>query len=371
MISVQEEVRVVLEMLRDKKITINEAKDLISALDETSKSTKLDLESKRDGQVDKSNRLDSREVAHEARLLLRREIREAGDEAKDAIREIKGIVREGKDLIVREAREAENIIKGIVRSGTGYSRIDTYSGQIINREATKIIVNAVNGKINVRVGSNDGRWVLATEVATRSESENANNLYAVEEGKNTIIISAKKLFGQMGTVNFDLTLPANCIYNFELNSINGTIAVGRLKAEELRATTTNGKIIVEADAAFMSLGSTNGKIFVGGCGTDISCKTVNGAIEIRCAEPVAGGMKLGTVNGDIAVAIGGDESVAVVFSAETVYGSIQSELRQQAIVLNEKRALRRYMNVETPGQGKERLEIAVQSVYGKITIKHI
>jgi DUF4097 and DUF4098 domain-containing protein YvlB len=400
-----EETKMILEMLREGRITADEAANLLEAL----RTPATARPAVRDGNLresDRRARLDAREAAREAKAKLREDLRVARLEAREAVREAKAQLKdELREMRIHQSDDADDYedddeldaeededegededeethTSGLERlgalfglGGVAYSWDEKREGDLPNSQVVKVVIRGVNGRIQVEpLAQRSPKWELRVEKSVRAASRAlaeaaSQDLYTVQTTDQSLIIEAKKVFGQTQTVHFRLLLPPDRVYDLDLGSTNGSVEIGSLNLGQAKATTTNGKVFLQAQARELLLGSTNGRIEVAGCASDVQCRTVNGRIAMVCPIPEEGNMRLSTVNGSISVRVGAREGLGLRFRGDTVAGSVTSTLQRQEIVSDERRRVGRKLVVQRGATSGPVLSIHANTVHGSITLE--
>jgi len=326
-----EETKFVLQMLSEGKITADEAANLIRVLGE-----KMEKEPKLEqsislgtvvGDIERRARLQAKVVARRTKERLRDEVREAKDVLKEHIHEAKEMVRENSNHggvwgILG------NLFDGL--QSPNFSWNETMSGEVVEGSTTKIIIDGVNGRIEVGP-SPDASWRLEIEkcVYARDKEEaeeKAKKLYTVESGEKVLRISAKQVFGQRSIVHFRLLWPESRPCDLELSSVNGSVRVSLPKFGSVRISTTNGKVELQGEAEKAELSSTNGRVMMVGCAADITASTVNGGLRVLCPVPRAGVWQLSSVNGSVKVHLGESAELGTKIALSNAHGGLTCEL---------------------------------------------
>ncbi|KAF0193834.1 MAG: hypothetical protein FD169_2214 [Bacillota bacterium] len=424
-----EETKMVLQMLSDGKISADQAANLLQALSAASPKieAQMIMPNNLDDLREKTRR--ARQQAKDASRAAREEMHEVKQATREAMREAKERLKEEKEALrerlrgIRESHQEEletrveqlegelenslavlekddnddedeqafqhtvirkssyalgklgSVLGGLWGLGHTYSWEDTKKGQFKGADVYKIAIHGVNGRITVEPTDSE-EWELAATKSLTAGSEAeakrlAEDMYSLEENTRSLVVHAKKVFGQSRTVHFHLRLPAGLKYDLELRSTNGSVQVGSINVSALRAATTNGKVVVESDAREMELTSINGRVELRGYAAKLHCRTVNGRIAVDCSAPQPGVMDLTTVNGGIMVRITQAPALGVRFIGSTVSGGVSSELKDQQVLTDERRAVGRKLSVQTRGEQKQWLSITARSVHGPINLSQL
>lgn len=366
----------VLEMLKEGRITATEAASLLEAL-------KSDTQRPADPDfvegIARDATTTAKRIAREAKSQMKAELKRVREEADDAFREIKDDIDSNlsreviDDAVEGGLSHIGSLVSGIIGnlSGSEYKYPKTMTGELPEGDVVTVAIRGVNGRIVVEpFASDDGQFELKAVGKLRAASEEEarealSELYTVQQTGQGLVITAEKVFGQSKSVDFSLRLPGDRKYALELRSTNGSITVGALQVTTARITTTNGKIKLAADGEEFVLHSTNGRVEVDGCAEKTSCGTVNGRIVYACPRPISGQASLSTVNGSIRISLPKSSSIGLRFFGESRTGSVRSTISGQSILLDEKRRVGRKLHIERAGT-EPRMEINAKSVVGSI-----
>lgn len=419
-----EETKMVLQMLSDGKISADQAANLLQALSAVSPKNEAQMTVlSNPDDLREATRI-ARQEAREASRAAREEMHEVKQATREAMREARERLREEKQALrerlrgIRENHQEEyedrmeqieselessedlleedhnegiehkvirrggfafgrlgSVLGGLWGLGRVYSWEDTKKGQFRGADVYKVAIHGVNGRITVEPTEGTEWELISTKSLTASSEAEAKQLaedmYSLEEKPHSLVVHAKKVFGQSRTVHFHLRLPVDANYDLELRSTNGSVQVGSINASLLRAATTNGKVVVESNASEMELTSTNGRVELRGCAAKLHCRTVNGRVAVDCLTPEAGEMELTTVNGGISVRIKQEPELGVRFTGSTVSGGVSSELKDQQVLTDERRKVGRKLTVQTRGEQKQWLSITARSVHGPINLAQL
>lgn len=390
-----EETKMVLEMLREGKISADEAASLLQALSAGPPRAVTHVDRSSVNEAARAAKQEARAVSR----ALRAELREARQVSKEAIREAKERLREERRTLRdkldkdRDTLEAElKSHKGRIESSSSslgslsnllgglfggallntYTYEDSEKGVFEGIEPYKISIHGVNGRVIVEpVEGVEWHLTSVTSINANSEDEAktaARDLYQVDKRRDTLEVTAKKMFGQSRTVHFYLRVPKHFLYELDVRSTNGSVQIGEVKASLLRASTTNGKVEVETDAEEMNLSSSNGRVQLSGCARVVNCRTVNGRIAVDCPIAQPGEMELTTVNGRIIIRVKESQERGLRFTGTTVSSKVSSDLRSQQVLTDERRTIGRKLSVQSRGEFREWLNITAKTVHGPIDI---
>jgi DUF4097 and DUF4098 domain-containing protein YvlB len=238
--------------------------------------------------------------------------------------------------------------------------------------SSRVVVNSVNGNIEVHAG-------LGNEVLVQATLRDAPRVkYELSQMGNTVNVDVQTskqwwVFGHAG-VDVIVTVPPET--DVELDTSNGFIELhglegsgslkssnGRIVLDNIRGNfdgrTSNGRIEVNAVEGTVILKTSNGKIDVRGVQGEFDIESSNGSIFYSGNMTAGGSNRLVTSNGDVVVELQGQPSV--VLDAETSNGEVTSELPILATVTRKERLVGKI------GEGEADLYIRTSN--GDITIR--
>ena len=153
--------------------------------------------------------------------------------------------------------------------------------------------------------------------------------------KDGVLTITEKRVNQFGlnfnfkeTPTLEIILPADRIYEIDLQTVNGGVTVSGDRAEfsAFEAETVNGKIVLDAEVhstGGVELDKVNGGIFVGSFfGTILSAETVNGEITFQ-KEISVRALSAATTNGSVQASAG---IRASEIELKTAIGSITAKV---------------------------------------------
>jgi Toastrack DUF4097 len=238
--------------------------------------------------------------------------------------------------------------------------------------SSKIVVNSVNGNIEVSAGPGN-------EVLVQATLRDAPRIkYDVSQMGNTITVDVQtsKQWGIFGSAGVDVSITAPAKTDVVLNTSNGFIALHGLEGSG-SLKSSNGKIVLDNVKGSFDGGTSNGRIEATTVEGSVILKTSNGKIDLRdvhgefdiessnggvsfSGNMTAGGSnRLVTSNGDVLVELQGEPGV--VLDAETSNGEVSSDLPIAATVTRKERLVGKI------GDGEADLYIRTSN--GDITIR--
>jgi len=249
---------------------------------------------------------------------------------------------------------------------------ETREDSFIVAGSSRVVVNSVNGNIEVSAG-------LGNEVLVQATLRDAPRVkYELSQMGNTVTVDVQtsKQWWVFGSAGVDVSITAPPETDVVLNTSNGFIELHGLKGSG-SLKSSNGKIVLDNVTGNFDGGTSNGRIEANAVEGSVILKTSNGKIDVRGVQGefniessngsvfysgnmTAGGRnRLVTSNGDIVVELPGQPSV--VLDAETSNGEVTSELPILATVTQKDRLVGRI------GEGEADLYIRTSN--GDITIR--
>jgi DUF4097 and DUF4098 domain-containing protein YvlB len=234
----------------------------------------------------------------------------------------------------------------------------------LNKGGTFSLDN-VNGKVVVTLAKGDEVHIVAEKTVRAMEEAKAKAglsklEVAIESTPQTIRVESRfpksqGLFssaGFSGSVDYTVEVPAGT--HIALSSVNGAITVDT-PGSQVTCETTNGSVEV-VGAELLKAATVNGKIRFDAENIE-EINSTNGGIDgtIRSAAPSRG--KVGTVNGHVTIALSPKASLRV--EAENVNGGLSSDLPG---ITRSKHSLQGDLN----GGGKT---LSIETVNGGIEIR--
>lgn len=196
----------------------------------------------------------------------------------------------------------------------------------VNAGTTRLLVTNPNGDVSIVAGDGDRVTVKSTVFVVVAKKEKArqiaNDSRTVVTQGSTMTIKAegetyRTFFGMERKARMDLqiTIPRGLELDYELDMKNGDIEIADLSAaNELKAVSSNGDVMLHRVHASAELKSSNGDMIVQDLYGDARVRTSNGDIVLRRVD---GHAHVHTSNGDIIIT-----ELAGHVEAETSNGDI-------------------------------------------------
>jgi len=230
--------------------------------------------------------------------------------------------------------------------GEGYRFDEEHSGEFTSGGRIKLEFTARNGRVEV-FGWDKPGWqvVLRKKIRAQSEErarERADEVCRFVSGPD--FLQFEELPTGWGTsgVSAEVHVPKDRQYELVAVSSNGRIVVEEIKGTKLLGKTANGKVTVRgAVAQDVSLSTANGGIIFAGSANRLDCGTANGTINCCPVADANMDCRLHTSNGSIKVKLPESRSVGYDIDAHTSHGTIDVEVRDFEISSEERQFGRR------------------------------
>lgn len=269
-----EEKKIILRMLREGKITEDEALTLLDSI----KDNKKKPDFSKMPQFDTSQFIEK--IAQAAAKI--------GKETKEYIENL-----DFDDISIR--------FKGNLDQKTRAERVITEN--IIGLENPKLEVINRNGKINVYSWDNEEIEARANvRYDDRFVSQTYSFIKIKRDGeKITIKPDYENSSARHFSMNITVALPKKLFEEIKLDSTNSGIEIKEVQANNLKVKSTNGTIVIyDTKAQTGEVSSTNAQISVRGIGGEIlKINTTNGRIVV--ADVDSANLDINTTNGTIVI----------------------------------------------------------------------
>lgn len=272
--TMSEEKKIILRMLREGKITEDEALTLLDSV----KDTKKKADHSKFGEFDTSQFVDK--IAQAAAKI--------GKETKEYISnfDFEDISIKFRSNLDQKARAERVVTENVIGS-------DNLELEVNNRNGKIIIYSWDNEEIEARADVRyDDRFV----------SQNYSFIKIDREGNKVIVRpDYDKTSARHFTMNMTVAVPKKYFEQIKLESTNSGIEIKEIETGSLKVNSTNGTIIIEdSKAEIADISSTNAQISVKGIsGHELQINTTNGRILISDVD--ASDVDINTTNGTIVV----------------------------------------------------------------------
>lgn len=307
----EEERKMILQMLADGKITAEQATELLRALGDSTADSGAGQAPDITGAVRDAARSvtdEVREAADNASEDAREAARQAREQARDAARTARDAFRDGKDRAKAEARKLrdeirqsglgsdlggvgafiENLVTRITSEfGAGHYRWEeTYTGQF-DTGAIQLSLDTGNGSINCCTWDEPGyKLVLRVSASGANEEEarkRAQSHIKLEHGSTGVELRVDSWHAT--SVSAHLYLPAGPEYSLKAHSGNGSLDLGGCTLASARVRTGNGSIDLSGAVGELDASTGNGSIRAVAAGSgSMVLATGNGSITVDTAS---------------------------------------------------------------------------------------
>jgi len=204
-----------------------------------------------------------------------------------------------------------------------------FSEKVSAEDIEKIIVNNVDGDINIQTQKRDEIDITAEKIVTASSMEVARdfahqvNIGVYRDGNLLRIetVSPHSKSAKIGEVRVDYEIEVPQIIDVEIVNTNGDIEIEDTDGE-VDIATTNGDITVDNAAGDIEVANGNGEIVLSDIDGGIDASSTNGDLVLAVISATVN-CKAKTTNGDITLYMKHD--VSTQGTARTANGKIESE----------------------------------------------
>lgn len=232
----------------------------------------------------------------------------------------------------------ENIVETLRSGFSGFgfgfsdsSRIvleDRYSGEFSSKEV-KLDLDVRSGKVLVEPSEDNSFYLEVTKrirAATREQAEQLIAGYKFAEYDGRILRAGDtkcRSLGNRVSVSLCLRLPRNHYYSGNITSRNGTLELSGIDVGAIDAHTVNGAVrIGKINGKSVVTGTVNGSITIEGSLENLEAKTTNGSITVYgMAEDSK--ICLKTVNGRISVQVPVRADIGLSVDARATSGNVR------------------------------------------------
>lgn len=250
-----DEKQMILNMLKEGKITVEEASDLLEALG-ANKNKSDNLTNKITGAVD-------------------------------------SIIKKATDTI-----QAIDLDQSLDLSQFNFKgEYNTHKEIRVDDEIKTIDIDIVNGDIEIDK-SDDNSIVIREDIWAKKA--NLTDFVNVEINGDNLSISLNEDYKLIqASTDLKISLPASSYENLSINQVNGKIEIADVDFNNLNLDTVNGRILLINTKAFVNVSNVNGKIDIKNVFGPIDINNVNGSIY---AYNIGGDYAdISTVNGNVRV----------------------------------------------------------------------
>lgn len=316
-----EERLTILRLLEEKKITAEEAADLLRAVEPAERGGPAGVSA---AAVHQENGDDRGRVGTWAGRRLGRAGLQAGAGAEQ-------LRATGGRLVDR--------FGGLVGFGVGFRFDETLEGEVSAAEVAVLAVATQNGRVVIRATDEPHKVRIVLHKTVRAASEGEARSRAGVLGRagvegDRVVVTGEGGWGWWGAYHLgvELLLPRRLHWSGNVTTSNGRIDVEGITCDGLKISSSNGRIqLVDCRAGDLSAWTSNGRIEARGLSGRAHLRTSNGSLEVEI-EPAEGdnALTLETSNGSIAVG-GPAERVGWDVDAQTHAGRIHTSVPGVAV----------------------------------------
>lgn len=262
----KEEKMLILEMVKEGKITPEQGVELLNALLGSKPALKPPLKSMRGISDDTEGREASIEQAVE-------KIEELAESRAESL-----------------AERISHMFSGSASRGPRFELSEEFQGELDPEGEIEVDLQSANGAIEVRSWDRPGYRLEVLKKANAETEEEAERIlegcFEFSHTGSTLTAIAKerqRLGSRNLSVDFMLSLPADRRATVNLHSANGRITVQGISGSRCRAKTANGRIeALDTKFEVLELNTANGRIVIeDASGEKCTAETMNGRIEAR------------------------------------------------------------------------------------------
>ncbi len=271
------------------------------------------------------------------------------EQAAELLRALEGSASRQSEAEVSETRQTlKTVIQGLDLSGLFSSLVG--SGHRFE-EVREGELEPVDGVVQVRVRTRNGtvrmsgwdepgyRAVLKKSVRapSREEAEDrAAGMVKLETAPGELTVETEEDWPG-GGVSVYLYLPRSLQYRVDARTANGSVQLADLRCQQVNVHTANGKVALEmCEGNSAELHTSNGSIRVESAFASVLARTSNGSIRVEVVPSEEGHYDLTTSNGSIKVHAQQHPDLAYEVDAETTMGKVSVDLPDMVATVRER-----------------------------------
>jgi len=209
----------------------------------------------------------------------------------------------------------------------------SFSKKVSVEDIQKIIVNNVDGDINIRTQNSNEIGITAEKFVTANSMESARsfayqvniNVYRDGDVLRVETVSPYSMSKEIGEVRVDYEIEVPKVMDVEVSNTNGDVTVENTDGD-IDIATTNGDIIVDNVSGDVEATNINGEIALSDIDGGVDANSTNGNLTISIRSSKVN-CKAKTTNGDIILYIRHDASTQGTL--RTVSGKIESDFSSE------------------------------------------
>lgn len=298
-----EERRIVLNLLAEKRITVEEAEQLLAALE---------------GATETVSEVESADADSSFMDALPERLSKVFSEMVDA----------GQELPGRLSKAMESLLGGFGWSCRGVQAEKCFKDDVCSPDIHSIDFATRNGSIKVVAWDKPGYHVVARArvVGADSEEEAERRLdsairLVTSDGKVSIDCEDRLI---VHSLSIEAYFPKDRTYDVLVHTRNGSITLENLNGGSLDARSSNGRITLDSiRASRLAAATSNGSVTASGHLGDASIETLNGRVATTLDYESDGHLTISTSNGSIRITTLNRPDVSYEVNAETTNGAIR------------------------------------------------
>jgi hypothetical protein len=222
------------------------------------------------------------------------------------------------------------------------------------QDRVNLDLEAANGRVEVLGWDRPGwRVFLRKKVRAASEAqarERAVEIARLEASPSGLFFRERTAGWNNAGVSAEVWVPRGREYDVRAHSSNGRVVVEDLNCGQLVAETANGKVSVRGvRARSAELSTTNGSIVFAGAARPVSCRTANGSVTFCPLSGTDGTAELHTGNGSIRIWLAEESETGYAIQAQSGFGGLTVDLPRFEVRYEEKQFGRKSLRGETAG----------------------
>ncbi|MGM0436706.1 MAG: DUF4097 family beta strand repeat-containing protein [Bacillota bacterium] len=356
------------KMLKEGKITKEEADELISALKESygidQKDNKFEKNNYEKNEFkDNKTQKKSKSIAENITENIKKNI-----DGEKISRNIKKGIEDSLDGSSNIVDEIKNMFGSFF--GSGYEFIENFKSNF-NSKNPIIDIDNTNGKIKLR-SWNKNEYSLNIKFNILAENREKaevikNKIYNIKNSDDNLQISIDNIKDHRISTDIFLTLPTDYFYQGNVESINGKIRIEDLNFNSFRLKTKNGKIdLVDIDIKEGKVESTNGKIFFDGNANKLNLSAVNGMITAILNKNDNSNIKIKTTNGTQNISLANKAEYFI--DTKIKIGSISLNLDDMNFIKEKEGLTNKHYILKSSGWNENGINLISRSTNGSINI---
>jgi len=354
------------KMLKEGKITKEEADELIAALEE---SYGIDQQKTEDEKKEykKNNFEDDKSEKKSFAENITENIKNNID-GEEISKNIKKGIEDSLDSSSNIVDEIKNMFGSFF--GTGFEFIENYKSNF-NTDSPIIDIDNTNGKIKLSCwDKNEYSLNIKFNISAESKEEAEKikkKIFNLKSSDDSLQIIIEDIKDHRINTDIFLTLPTDYVYQGNVENINGKVRVEELNFSSFRLKTKNGKIdLAKTKINEGKVKSTNGKIFFDGWAKKLNLSTVNGMITVNLREKENSKIEINTTNGTQNISF--PENAEYFIDTSIKIGSISINLADMNFIKEKEGLVKKHYILKSSKWNENGINLISKSTNGSINI---